>query len=91
MAPFQLWKYDTLFPTTTSTAHQPFDTKSSLDYVATVSKTEVSGTALAGIAILIALCALVVGILQLRVEYQKRRKARVEHELIELEAELSQV
>jgi hypothetical protein len=92
MSPFQMWKYDTLFPTTTSTADQPSKTSSSLGYIATSStKAKVPETALAGMAILIALCALLVGILQLRIEYQKRRKAQVEHELLEMESKLTEV
>jgi hypothetical protein len=53
---------------------------------------ETSGAAFAGLAVLIALLALFVGALQLRVEYQKRRETQeLEDELIELEAEISEV
>jgi hypothetical protein len=62
------------------------------DRSATESKTDISGPTLAGIAIVIGLCALLVAILQLRAEYQRRRHAReIENELIELEAEFSEV
>lgn len=53
---------------------------------------EIPGTIIAGVAVLIALLALLVGILQLKHERQKRREGReLEHELLELEAEITEV
>jgi hypothetical protein len=92
MAPYQSWQPDTMPPTTTSTTIWPSNTSNMFDRSATESKTDISGPTLAGIAIVIGLCALLVAILQLRAEYQRRRHAReIENELIELEAEFSEV
>jgi len=53
---------------------------------------ELPGTVIAGVAVLIALLSLLVGVLQFRDERQKRREAHeLEHELMELEAEITEV
>jgi hypothetical protein len=72
-----------LTATTTSTPPNDLTTRQNQD---------LSGTVIAGVAVLIALLALIVGLLQLRNERQKRREAReLEHELMELEAEVTEV
>lgn len=59
---------------------------------ATRENQKVPGTVIAGSTVLIAVLALIVGILQLRNERQKRRTAReLEHELMELEVEILEV
>jgi hypothetical protein len=88
----QLFEHDMLPSSTLSIATPTWITNVSISPNSTKTSAETSGAAFAGLAVLIALLALFVGALQLRVEYLKRRETQeLEDELIALEAEISEV
>jgi hypothetical protein len=85
-------KHDVLPSSSSPTAPTATTTPNPRNGLTTRQTQELSGTVIAGVAVLIALLALIVGLLQLRNERQKRREAReLEHELMELEAEVTEV